>query len=257
MKHIIQVPPVAEEWLYVPDVTYQTVHGLERCLQCIIPFQRQWPEGRKVPVVLFVPGSGWYRQEMYNGIPNHAQLARRGFAMADMQYRECTIAKFPAQADDVEAAAAFLPTLAEQFHLDMDNLFLMGDSSGAHTVLMAALTKNLPIRGVISYFAPTDMALLRPDGPKKDLLASPEDALAATCMTHVQASKPLPPILMFHGTHDGLVNAEHSRRLHAALEQTGHDVTYYEVEGEDHGGGTWWSEPILDIVEGFLRKHCR
>ena len=61
-QHMIQVPCVEQEWLYVPDAPYETVNGVTRCLQLIIPHRRAWPEGLRVPVVALVPGSAWYRQ---------------------------------------------------------------------------------------------------------------------------------------------------------------------------------------------------
>lgn len=272
MKQTISIPPVEQEWLYVPDVVYQTVNGVERKLQFIIPYRREWPAGLRLPVVVNIPGSAWYRQEMYNGILNHSHLAQRGFVMVDVQYRESTIAKFPAQIEDVKAALRFLPQVAEQFHMDMDNVFLMGDSSGAHTALMAAFTaaygefdlqpdQPTPgLRGVVAYYPPTDLRQYIHDDVFPDLLGTkgkpydPELGARASCDTWVRADRTIPPVLMLHGTADEDVSIEHSRRLYHHLTTLGKDVTYIEVEGERHGGGTWWSEPIMDIVEEFLRK---
>lgn len=254
MKQSIRIPAVEQEWLYAPDMVYQTVDGVERKLQIIFPYRRHWPEGLHLPVVVNIPGSAWYRQEMYNGILNHSYLARRGFIVVDVQYRESTIAKYPAQVEDVRAALAFLPQIAEQFHMDMGRVFLMGDSSGAHIALMTALTTAYPFRGVVSFFAPSDLTKLQPDGPAGNLLDSWGQAAEASCQRYISADQPLPPMLLLHGTEDPLVNVEQSRQLYQLLAETGHNAAYYELEGESHGGGTWWSEPVMDIVEAFLRK---
>ena len=257
-QHMIQVPCVEQEWLYVPDVPYETVNGVTRCLQLIIPYRRAWPKGLRAPVVALVPGSAWYRQEMYNGLLNWSGLARRGFAVAAIQYRDSSMAKFPAQIDDAKAALRFLPSLAEQYHLDMGNVFLMGDSSGAHTALMTALTAgegDLPLRGVVSYYAPTNLTRMQEEGPIHDLLASPRDAQEASCGAHVSPGKDIPPVLMLHGDADMDVDVSNSRELYRILSENGKEADYYEVAGERHGGGTWWSDPILDIVEAFLRRH--
>lgn len=257
-QHMIQVPCVEQEWLYVPDVPYETVNGVTRCLQLIIPYRRAWPKGLRTPVVALVPGSAWYRQEMYNGLLNWSGLARRGFAVAAIQYRDSSMAKFPAQIDDAKAALRFLPSLAEQYHLDMSNVFLMGDSSGAHTALMTALTAgegDLSLRGVVSYYAPTNLTRMQEEGPIRDLLASPRDAQEASCGAHVSPGKDIPPVLMLHGDADMDVDVSNSRELYRILSENGKEADYYEVAGERHGGGTWWSDPILDIVEAFLRRH--
>ena len=259
-QHIIQVPPVRQEWLYVPDVPYETVDGITRCLQLLIPYRRAWPRGLRVPVVALVPGSAWYRQEMYNGLLNWGCLARRGYAVAAIQYRDSSMAKFPAQIEDARAALRFLPSLADPYHLDMGNVFLMGDSSGAHTALMTALTAGAgdpSLRGVISYYAPTNLTRMQEEGPIRDLLATPEDAREASCGAHVFTGRPLPPVLMLHGDADDDVDVSNSRELYRILSDHGKEVDYYEVIGERHGGGTWWSEPILDIVESFLRRNLK
>lgn len=256
MKKTMQIPAIEQEWLYVPDVVYQTINGIDRKLQLIIPYRREWPDNLRLPVIINIPGSAWYKQEMYNGILNHCRIAQRGFVMVDVQYRESTLAKYPAPIEDIQAALVFLPTIADQFHMDLNKVFIMGDSSGAHIALMTALTTGYPFRGVVSFFAPSDLTKLRPDGPAGNLLASWDQAADASCQRYISADCSMPPTLLLHGTEDELVNVEQSRTLYQLLESAGKEVTYIELEGESHGGGTWWNDPITTIVEKFLREHC-
>lgn len=65
-KKTIAVEKKDLEWLYVPDVEYGEFGGIKRHLQLIIPFKRAWQEKEKYPLVVFIPGSAWHRQEMYN-----------------------------------------------------------------------------------------------------------------------------------------------------------------------------------------------
>ncbi|WP_310603668.1 alpha/beta hydrolase [Anaerosporobacter sp.] len=259
------------EWLYVPDVEYCEYEGIKRNLQLIIPYKRNWSENRKYPIVFFIPGSAWYRQEMYNNIPRRAELAKRGFVIAEVQYRESELAAFPAQVIDVKNAIRFIDTLAEQFHIDTDNIFIAGDSSGGHIALLSGLTyahgefdsnynNNLhQIKGIISYFAPTDMLLSEGDGPMEDLLGIKqmsddlELARSASCGTYISMDREIPPILMFHGTNDSMVTVEHSRSFFKKLEQFDKSVSYYEVEGEEHSSASFWGEEVLGIVEEFIK----
>lgn len=48
------------------------------------------------------------------------------------------------------------------------------------------------------------------------------------------ASKVRVPVLLVHGNMDRQVDVEHSRAMHAALKDAGKNVTYIELEGEDH-----------------------
>jgi len=66
------------EWLYVPDIVYWETKELKRCLQLIIPYKTDWKKDEKVPLVLFIPGSAWHKQEMYNNIPARAKALSIG-----------------------------------------------------------------------------------------------------------------------------------------------------------------------------------
>ncbi len=74
-------------------------------------------------MILFIPGSAWHIQEMYNNISACSELAKRGFAVAEVQYRESDLAIFPAQVIDAKKAIRFIQSIAEQFHIDTENMF--------------------------------------------------------------------------------------------------------------------------------------
>jgi acetyl esterase/lipase len=272
----LNLEPIVLEWLYVPDVEYCDYGDYKRKMQLIIPYQREWTENKKYPVIFFIPGSAWHRQEMYNSIPARAELAKRGFAIAEVQYRECDLAIFPAQVIDMKKAIRFIETLAEQFHLDTENIFIAGDSSGGHIALLTGLTaatgeldyienhdQQIAVKGIISYCAPTDLFLSEGDGPIEDLLGTdnvnkvPELTKSASCATYLAPDKDIPPILMFHGTKDSLVSLDHSRNLFETLKECDKEVEYYELENEDHCCPTFWGKDIIDIVEKFVKRNSK
>ena len=263
------------EWLYVPDVEYFEYENCKRYLQLIIPYKRNWEENKKYPLVLFIQGSAWHRQEMYNNIPDRAELAKRAFAVAQVQYRESELALFPAQVIDAKNAIRFIPSIAEMFHIDTENIFISGDSSGGHIALLTGLTADYgeldlegknkgtyKIKGIISYCAPTDMMLSEGKGPIEDLLGTdhisnvPNLAKSASCATYLSKERNTPPILMFHGMQDEIVSIKHSRDFFEKLREFDKEVEYYELEKENHCPPTFWGNEVLDIVERFLRKNC-
>ena len=85
------------EWLYVPDEVYADYDGCKRCLQLFIPYRQNLAAEETFPLVLFIPGSAWYRQEVYNSLPAYSRLAERGIVTAILQFRESMIAPFPAK----------------------------------------------------------------------------------------------------------------------------------------------------------------
>jgi dipeptidyl aminopeptidase/acylaminoacyl peptidase len=74
---------------------------------------------------------------------------------------------------------------------------------------------------------------------------------------YISGEREIPPILMFHGTEDGLVFIKHSRSLFHCLKQLNKEAAYYEIKNEDHGSASFWGKDILDIVERFINKTRR
>lgn len=265
------------EWLYSQDWEYWDYGDCQRHLQMIIPYRKTWRKDEKFPLILFIPGSAWHKQEMYNDIPKLAELAKRGFAVAAMEYRESDIARFPAQIEDVANAFEFIGTKAEQLHLDMSRLFLMGNSSGAHIAIMSmlfnahGLCKPLPkLCGVISECGSTDILIcakapLAPwlkKRPSEVLLGvqsiegNENIACSASASMYITKEVQIPPICILHSENDPIVSVENSRVLAEMLEKNGHNVEYYELENSDaHCGAVFFSKVVLDIVQEFCERN--
>lgn len=281
MKKDIVIECEDLEWLYVPDVMYVEYEECKRYLQLFIPYMHEWKENKKYPLVIFIPGSAWYRQEMYNSIPAYSKLAERGFVTAVVQYRESRIAKYPAQVQDIENAVLFLISKAAEFHIDADNIYLAGNSSGGHIALMTAFRKangiydvsgadSFQLQGVIAESAPSDLFMCAaetiPDfmpadfRPTRDLLGVKELtdniplAREASCEMYIKKEVSLPPVLLLHGTEDSQVNVEQSRKLYRELTDAQKTVIYYELCGCDHGGPAFWTDTVLDIIEEFMNE---
>ena len=271
------------ERLYIPDVVYAEYSECKRHLQLIIPNRYEGTKQEKYPLILFIPGSAWYRQEVYNSIPSYSKLAERGIVTAILQYRESKIAHFPAQLQDTKAAIRFLITRAEEFHIDVNRIYVAGNSSGGHIALLTALTNaheefdtelypeiSFEIKGVIAESAPTDImkcvATPIPSWfpedfrPSFDLLGvkeieeNNELAKAASCEKYITKETKIPPILLFHGTEDRIVSVEQSRSLFELLTNFDKEVEYFELIGWDHDGPIFWTKEIIDIIDRFIKR---
>jgi len=175
MKQIhltVTVDNSQKEWHYIPNVEYADYGDCKRTLQLFDPYRKEWNPEKTYPLLIFVPGSAWYEQEIYKHIPRYAKLAERGHIVAIMQYRDSTMETFPAQIQDLKAAVRFLVMHKEEYRIDESRIFVGGNSSGGHTALLAAMTKayqkydtelypdvNYEIKGVIAESAPADMML--------------------------------------------------------------------------------------------------
>ncbi|MDO5519018.1 MAG: alpha/beta hydrolase [bacterium] len=276
MKEMLEVNGDDLEWLYSPDWEYHDYGNCKRHLQMLLPYKREWNQDEKFPIILMIPGSAWHKQELYNDIPKYIKLAERGFAIAVLEYRESDLAKFPAQVEDVSNALTFIDTKAEQFHFDMSRVFLMGNSSGGHIAIMSILLNAhglckplLNIRGVISESGSTDLLVCAKEAlppwmkvrPSTVLLGvdqiedNEESAQKASCAMYITENVSLPPVLLFHSEKDPVVSVENSRLLYDKLTSTNHEVYYYELsENASHGGTTFFSCKILDIIQNFCEK---
>lgn len=265
MNDLRYLPHDDTEWLYAPDQPYAQRDCGELTLQIIFPYRRDMAAQERYPVILFVPGAAWYRQEMYNSVPQWAKLAEKGAVVAAVQVRASTEAKFPSQVEDVLAAMQHLAKDAEKWHIDPHRMYLCGQSSGGHIALMTVLTRmdelasapDFTLRGVIALSAPTDMRLCGGQ-PSLDLLGlasledDPERVAAASCWPYITREAPLPRVLLIHGTQDEVVPIEHSERLHRQLVIAGKRVELLCVSGAGHGGAWQWRDGLLERMMRFI-----
>lgn len=262
--------------LYSQNWKYYDYGNCKRHLQILFPYKNNQSADEKYPLILFIPGSAWHKQEMYNDIPQYAKLAERGFVVAAMEYRESDIAPFPAQVEDVCNALKFVPSIAENFHIDTERIFLMGNSSGGHIAMMATLfsahglCEKLPkLSGVILESASTDILIcsknpippwmqVRPSAVLlgvEQIEKNEELAKKASCDMYVTKDIELPPVLLLHSEFDHVVSVENSRVLYEKFVENGHEVVYYELEGLDaHGGAVFWGDEVIGIVKAFCEN---
>ena len=191
-----------------------------------------------------------------------AELVRRGFVVASIDYRLSGEARWPAQLIDVRAAVRWMRRRSAELGVDPAAIATWGESAGGHLSAMAGMTSGVrrpeepadiePTRvaAVIDWYGPTDFAAMdrqapadalqihdAPDSPESRLVGAPvQEAHAqvrdADPATHARAG--VPPILIRHGRADRLVPVGQSEQLAAALECAGAGVDFQIVEGAGH-----------------------
>lgn len=127
MKEVHHIKATGQEiyHVYKHDVVYVTRPEGERTLQMLVPEVKPESVQKKYPAILYVQGSAWLKQDQYKRLSAMADLARRGFVTAILQYRESDLATFPAQVQDAKTGIRFLRKHAEEYHIDVDNIFIM------------------------------------------------------------------------------------------------------------------------------------
>jgi acetyl esterase/lipase len=210
------------------------------------------------PCVVCLHGGGWRfgnKRDLRGWIE---VLARHGYVAASVGYRLAPGSTFPAQIEDAKTAVRFLRANAAKYGIDKDRFAALGYSAGGHLACLLGLTdekcgfegKECPdessrVQAVVNYFGPTDLSAFGKDAAAQRGMIGPfigakfEEKPAA----HERASpmkyvtRDAPPFLILHGTRDGIVPIEQSRRLAARFNELGVSYRFVEVEGEGHGWG--------------------
>lgn len=110
--------------------------------------------------VIVVPGSGWYRPEIYSA-PQLKDLTgyhyvrnvvgalnAEGFTAFVINHRSSPGNRFPAAVNDTRRAVRYVRFAADAYGIDPDHIATLGHSSGANLATMAALMDDAPGDGL-------------------------------------------------------------------------------------------------------------
>jgi acetyl esterase/lipase len=179
------------------------------------------------PCVVVIPGGSWQRSRRWTFAALNAYLASRGYSVAVVEYRTAPEFLFPAALEDVRQALDYLKENAGNLGVDPERLVLLGRSAGAQLALLEAYAGgNESIRGVISFYGPTDLpyAYAHPADPRvANVPRLLEDYLGGSPDEREEAYREASPInfasprspatLLVHGSRDEMVQFVQSERL--------------------------------------------
>jgi acetyl esterase/lipase len=211
------------------------------------------PEPKGFTTVVFTYGGGWHRGSRKSVTALGKKLQRLGYGCALVSHRLAPGAKFPAQAEDVAAAFAWVKKNIRGRGGDPQRVFLMGHSSGAHLSLLVACDRkylgvhelsSADIAGVVGLSTPVD---LEPRNDKKGfgdaLLAGrgadvfARDAAVMRAASPIQHVSPrLPPTLLVVGERDFPMLEADAKRFASRAKDVGATVNTFFAEGLDHMG---------------------
>lgn len=237
-----------------------------------------------LPGIVYVQGSAWMKQDVYMGIPQLSKFASRGYVIVIVEYRHTAIAPFPAQVQDAKTAIRYIRKNATKLNVDMNNIFIWGDSSGGHTALFAGITSGNEqldtddyqdysdaVNAIIDFYGPTEIGEMKeepsifnhsdknsPEGlliGKLNVSENMKKAEKASPINYITKEIKIPPILIAHGDMDRVVPFKQSDLLAKALSKNNKEFEYYCIKDADHGTPEFWSKEMYDIIHDFLKKH--
>ncbi|TVP90359.1 alpha/beta hydrolase fold domain-containing protein [Alkalibacterium sp.] len=263
------------------DIVYSRKNGKNLHIRLVYPDQHD-KESATYPVLVHVQGSAWFKQNLNGHVFDFKDIVTNGFILAVVEYLPIPDGQFPSQIEDTKTALRYLANHSDELRLDMNNLFLSGDSSGGHTALMSWATWNTPdldassqplpeMRAIIDLYGVTDLTSIAkyksavphdaPTSPENLLLGDflklddMDKALRASVRYYLKKDKTYPPLLIMHGNRDSVVPFEQSTELHDLCQQLGIQSEFYCVDEADHGGGPFFTREVLAIIIDFLNRH--
>jgi acetyl esterase/lipase len=204
--------------------------------------------GGRYPALVQIYGGAWQRGAPADDDRYATYLAAHGYVVFAIDYRHAPQWQWPAQIEDVRAALAWIHAHAAEYDADPLRMAMLGRSSGAQLALLAAYEpRALPIRAVVSYYGPVDLA----DGYRHPPVPDPLDVRSiqeaflggtpdtaadryreASPITYV--SREAPPSLLIYGARDHVVMSRYGARLDARLREAGAIAVFLEIPWAEH-----------------------
>jgi acetyl esterase/lipase len=255
------------------DLVYATIDDK------VLKLDLHLPAAEQPLLLVWVHGGAW-RSGSKDEVP--PGLVDRGIAVASVDYRLSTEARFPAMIHDIKAAIRFLRARAAEYGYRAERVAIGGSSAGAHLATLVGVTNGHPelegrvgahltqssdVHAILSYYGASNLTTIlaqsTPFGldvrrPALQLFlgALPDDARAlaelASPVRHVDRSDP--PLLLLHGDQDPQMPINQSHEIEGAYESLGLDVAFDVVHGAAHGGSLFHTPARADRSVAFLRR---
>lgn len=212
-------------------------------------YRAQRDEATPAPFIVVIHGGGWD-----SGAPDqlpelNSYLASQGYSVFAPEYRLSPRWHWPAPREDVDHAVAFIKSHAREYNIDPNRWVILGRSAGGQIAASVAMRGgDTSLKGLIAFYAPTDMNVSYEWGREDDILQSrglvraymngtplEQAALYKDASPLQFVSAQAPPSLFFHGPRDPLVSIKHSEHLAARLSAAGARATVIEIPWATHG----------------------
>ena len=242
------------------------------------------------PVVIHTYGSAWSSNNMKGSADLSticAAYAKAGYAVVTPNHRAASDGIYPAQLHDIKAVVRFVRGNAAKYKFDTNFVAVSGFSSGGHLSSLTATTCGLKegksgsvtvdlvgnlgeytsfsscVDGAVLWSPPTDIYTMNPismggsgtmEGAFIGVEREGNKDKWMVASSPYYASDDDPPVIIFHGTSDQVVNIEQSQELYDSLKNHNVVTEFVKVSGGSHGGDKMNSTENLNKAVEFLNK---
>lgn len=208
------------------------------------------------PAVLVVHGGGWNKRSGDMEWICRA-LAKAGFVAVNITYRLAPTHHFPEPLEDVRDALKWLRAKAQKYEIDPDRIAGWGYSAGANLILLAGLDPSFGFKALVAGGTPADLTAW----PKsheviaylgQSFASNPDLWREASPINHVRTSSP--PVFLYHGALDWIVNIKQFQAMDAALKKDKVDHDSYTPSFMGHIWTYFFSQESFNRGLNFLRQ---
>ena len=241
------------------------------------------------PVVIHTYGSAWSMNNMKGSADLNtigAALLKAGYALVTPNHRSASDAIYPAQLHDLKAVVRFIRGNAAKYKIDTSFIAMSGFSSGGHLSSLVATICGLKegksgavtvdlvgdlgdftqysscIDAASLWSPPTDIYTMNPinnfmgsgtyEGAFIGVEREGNKDKWMVASSPYYASEDDPPIILFHGTSDQIVNKEQSQELYDSLKKHNVVTELVSVSGGTHGGNEMYVDENLNKMISFF-----
>lgn len=120
------------------------------------------PEGTEglMPTIISIHGGGWFygSKQLYSHYC--LRLAKRGFTVVNFDYRLAPENKYPAPLEDCCNVLRWILEKGEEYHIDRNNLFLVGDSAGGQLAFqLLTMMTNEKYNALFDFSPPKELKI--------------------------------------------------------------------------------------------------
>ncbi|MCL2243997.1 MAG: alpha/beta hydrolase [Treponema sp.] len=227
---------------------------------------------RQYPCIIWVCGGGWMQMNKGAHIPYLADLARRGFVVASVDYRLGHEAPFPAAIIDIKAAIRYLRAHAKRYSINREKFGVSGESAGGYLTAMTALIRgkqyeageyldqSSAVQAACPWYMPCDLTKMVNNNLMKPAFFSGDPNDEEYCrtinpITYITAQAP--PFLIFHGAEDTLVPPEQGEMFYSALVDQNINARFIKLNGAGHADAHFFQRPLWDIMADFFKEKLK
>jgi len=229
---------IAELRIFTDDALYRTyedlIYGRSEAGPLMITLRI--PNGTPPwPLVVSIEAASW------SFVTRHATgaefLARRGYAVATIEFTPSTIAHWPRQLDDVRAAIAWLREHAKEFDIDRDAVGVFGIGAGGQIAAHVGLRGDA--QAIVDWNGPVDFHQLDGCGSLYADVATLIGCDPASCVETVKTACPTAcaaktdvPFLILQAANDCAVPFAQGTTFAGTMRGLGADVTFFAIDDD-------------------------